>query len=100
MQLDKGRAKPIAWNTDIPDDSLEGMMTKLGEIEAELSKRYKEYKNSVKELKKTRESLRNIIIEEVMHRKKTVTVGTIRAEYVETVVIRKKKDKEQNDGDL
>lgn len=100
MEFDKGRAKPIAWNTDIPDDSLEGMMTKLGEIEAELSKRYKEYKNSVKELKKTRESLRNIIIEEVMHRKETVTVGTIRAEYVETVVIRKKKDEEQNDGDL
>lgn len=93
MKLEKGRAKPIAWNTEFPDDSLEAKMQMLGEIETELTQRYREYKNSVKELKKTRESLRNIIEEEVKQRKTTVTVGIIRAEYVESVVIRKKKEK-------
>ena len=93
MILEKGRGKPIAWNTEFPDDSLEAKMQMLGEIETELTQRYREYKNSVKELKKTRESLRNIIEEEVKQRKTTVTVGIIRAEYVESVVIKKKREK-------
>lgn len=36
MQLDKGRAKPIAWNTDIPDDSLEARLKLLSEMKAEM----------------------------------------------------------------
>lgn len=94
MNLDKGRGKPVSWNTEYPDDSLEAKMEMLGEIEAELSRKYKEYKNSVKELKATRESLRNVIIHEVMERKETVTVGSIRAEYKPTVVIKKKKEQD------
>jgi len=76
----------------VPEETLEDRMRQFGEIEAELSQKLKEYKNSVKNLKQTRESLRNIIIAEVLARKETVTVGNIRAEYVESVVIKKKKE--------
>lgn len=99
MQFDKGRAKPIAWNTDIPDDSLEARLTLLSEMKAEMKAKRKEYKNNTRHLVESMKSLENIITEEVLKLGKSVTVGNIRAEYTPTVVIKLKKDKEQNDGE-
>ena len=82
---------------EIPDDSLEAKMRQLGEVEAEISMKYRAYKESVKELKKTRESLRNIITAEVLRLKKSIAIGSVCAEYTESVVIHKKKKEQSND---
>lgn len=92
MEFDKGRGKPIAWNTDIPDDTLEARMTKLAEMKAELKAKNKAHKDSTKHLRDSIESIENIIRAEVLELGKTVTVGNIRAEYVTSVVIKLKKD--------
>lgn len=97
MQFDKGRSKPIAWNTEIPDDSIEAKLAKLSEIQEELHRLNMEHKEKTKHLRETSKSLKNIITAEVLAIGKTVTAGNMRAEFVPTVVIKRKK--EENDGE-
>lgn len=98
MNFDKGRPKPIPWNAEIPEDSLENLLTQLAEMKTELRDRTKAYKDQTKHLRESIKAMENIVSDEVKKLGKTVTVGNIRAEYVSTVVIKMKK--EQNDGDL
>ena len=96
MEFDKGRAKPIAWNTDIPDDSLEAKMQKLGELKAEKRDEYKAYEKKVEHISASIKSLEAIIKAEVMELKQTVCYGNIRAEYIPQVVIKMKKEKKND----
>ena len=95
MKFDKGRAKP----EEVPDpmDSLEGMMTLLAELKANVKEKRKQYEDDTKHDRDEIKSLENIISEEVMKRKQTLVVGNIKAEYVPKVVFKMKKDK--NDGE-
>lgn len=95
MELDKGRAKPP--KEEIGDDSLEGKLLKLSEINTELKREKKQYLDKTKHLRDIKKSLETIITEEVKKLKKSVTVGNIRAEYVPQVQFRMKK--EVNDGE-
>ena len=89
MEFDKGRGKK---ESDENQDTLEARMTKLAEMELELREHKKEYLNKTKHLRESIKSLKNIVIEEVKQKKETVTVGNIQAEYIPQVVIKMKKD--------
>jgi len=78
---------------EVKEETLEDYMSHLVEVTKELKRKYKAYKNDTKELRATKESLENIIKNEVLKRGKTVAAEGIKAEYVPTVVIRLKKDK-------
>lgn len=89
MEFDKGRGKK---ESDENQDTLEAKLSKLAEMELELREHKKEYLNKTKHLRESIKSLKNIVIEEVKQKKETVTVGNIQAEYVPQVVIKMKKD--------
>ena len=97
MNFDKGRGKPIPPNVDIPADSLEDRLTQLAEMKTELRDKTKAFKESTKHLRESIKAMENIVSDEVKKLGKTVTVGNIRAEYVPTVKIKLKKEK--NDGE-
>jgi len=97
MNFDKGRPKPIPWNAEIPEDSLESRLTTLAEMKTELRDRTKAYKDQTKHLRESIKAMENIVTDEVLKLGKTVTVGNIRVEYIPTVKIKLKK--EQNDGE-
>ena len=95
MEFDKGRGKPIVWNAEFPDDSLEAKMQKLGELKAEKRDEYKAYEKKVEHISASIKSLEAIIKAEVMELKQTVSYGNIRAEYIPQVVIKMKKEKKE-----
>ena len=92
MNFDKGRPKPIPWNAEIPEDSLESRLTTLAEMKTELRDRTKAYKDQTKHLRESIKAMENIVTDEVLKLGKTVTVGNIRVEYVPTVKIKLKKE--------
>jgi len=94
MIFDKGRGKQIPWNAEIPEDSLEDRLTQLAEMMAELREKTKAYKDQTKHLRESIKAMKNIVNDEVLKLGKTVTVGNIRAEYVPTVVIKLKKEQD------
>lgn len=67
----------------------------LYELKKELREKRKAYNNSVKGLKNSIQMLESSITEQVLESGKTVSIGSIRAEYKPTVVI---KIARQNDG--
>lgn len=93
MNFDKGRGKSIPWNADLPDDSLEAKLQRLGELKAEKRAEYKAYEKKVEHTSASIKSLEAIIKAEVMELKRTVTFGNVRAEYIPQVVIKVKKEK-------
>ena len=78
------------------EETLEDRMKRLSEIKKELKIRNKEHEEETKNLRESKKSLENIIIDEVKKRGKSITVGDIRAEYIPQVIIKMKKVK---DGD-
>lgn len=92
MNFDKGRPKPIPWNAEIPEDSLESRLITLAEMKEELRDRTKAFKEQTKHLKESIKAMENIVTDEVLKLGKTVTVGNIRVEYVPTVKIKLKKE--------
>ena len=91
MILEKGRARPV--ETPDPMDSLEGMLQRLAEIEADVKREKKAYLEKTKDNRESIKSMKAVITEEVIKLGKTVTVGNVRAEYVPQVVIKMKKEK-------
>ena len=92
MNFDKGRPKPIPWNAEVPEDSLENRLTQLAEMKTELRDRTKAFKEQTKNLRESIKAMENIVSDEVLKLGKTVTVGNIRVEYVPTVKIKLKKE--------
>lgn len=96
MILEKGRAKPVDAD-EIPADTLEARLTQLAEMKADLKERLNAYKKSTKHLRESIRTLEEIVSDEVLKLGKTVTVGNIRAEYVPTVKIKMKKEKNNDE---
>ena len=76
------------------DDTLEAKMVRLSELKSEYKANRKAFREANKDLTDRIQILENLIRHEVMEKRETVTVGNIRAEYVPQVVIRMKKDKD------
>lgn len=76
---------------DVPEESLETRMMELAELKADYRSNKKEFERKNQHLLETIKSLENIITAEVMELRKTVTVGNLRAEYIQQVRIRLKK---------
>ena len=93
--MPKGYPKEIEVKVESVQDRLE----LLYEMKTELRTKRNAFRNSVKDLRKSIESLENIIKDEVLKGKETITVGNIRAEYMPTVVIKIKPPKE-NDNEI
>ena len=79
---------------EVPNESLETYFQDLAELKGIYRTNKKEFDERNKHLLESIKSLENIISAEVLKLGKTVTVGNIRAEYKQTVVIRMKKDQE------
>ena len=92
MEFDKGRARPEISEEN--PDTVEAKLMKLAEMKLELKQHRTEYQKKTKHLRESIKSLENIVMDEVMKRKETITVGNIRAEYVPQVVIKMKKEPE------
>lgn len=97
MNFDKGRPKPIPWNAEVPDDSLENRLTQLAEMKTELRDKTKAFKEQTRHLRESIKAMENIVTDEVLKLGKTVTVGNIKVEYIPTVKIKLKK--ENSDGE-
>lgn len=96
MELEKGRAKPKdVENAD--EDTLEARLARLAEIKLELKDEKEKYMDRTRHLRESAKSLENIITEEVKKLHKTVSVGSIRAEYKPQVIFKMKR--EQNNGE-
>ena len=77
---------------EVPEETLEDRLAKLCEMKQEYKAKKKAFKEQTKHLLESIKSLENIITGEVLERGKTVMVAGIKAEYVPTVVIRLKKE--------
>ena len=75
--------------------SLDKELERMKKTAKELREKRKAYNNSVKGLKNSIQVLESSITEQVLESGKTVSIGSIRAEYKPTVVI---KIARQNDG--
>lgn len=73
---------------------LEEMLRNLYEMKTEYRQKLKAFNASVKTLRETIKAYENLVTNEVIRGKETVTVGNIRAEYKPTVIIKIKKEKE------
>ena len=81
------------------ENNIECDLSLLFDLKSELKKRRKVYNDSVKGLKASIYSLEQKITEQVLSEGHTVQVGMIRAEYKPTVVIKIKREQEQNNGE-
>lgn len=69
----------------------------LYDLKNELRAKRKAYNESVKGLKNSIQALENSITEQVLAADQTVNIGTIRAEYKPTVVIKIRRNGEDRD---
>lgn len=69
----------------------------LYDLKNELRAKRKAYNESVKGLKNSIQALENSITEQVLAAGQTVNIGTIRAEYKPTVVIKIRRNGEDRD---
>ena len=67
---------------------------RLYSLKTELRSESKKYRDSVKPLKDEIQLLEADIVKQVLEAGKTISVGGIKAEYKPTVIIRMKKEKE------
>ena len=88
----KPRAYPNKVLEEEAQETLESRLTHLCEMKMELREKSKAFKESTKNLRESIKSMENIIISEVTELKHTVVVGDIKAEYVPSVVIKLKKE--------
>lgn len=70
------------------------MMENLYAMKTEYRQKKKAFDEKNKTLKDSIKAYENLITNEVLRNKETVTVGNMRAEYKPTVIFRMKKDKE------
>lgn len=77
---------------EMPEETLEDRMAKLYEMKTEYRAKQKAFKDANKHLLESIRSLENIITAEVIKLKRTVKVDGIRAEYKPVVVIKIKKE--------
>jgi hypothetical protein len=71
----------------------------LYNLKQELRSKRRAYNNSVKGLKNSIQALETAITEQVLAAGETVSIGTIRAEYKPTVVIKIKRNNEDTDNE-
>jgi hypothetical protein len=71
----------------------------LYNLKQELRSKRRAYNNSVKGLKNSIQALETAITEQVLAAGETVSIGTIRAEYKPTVVIKIKRNNEETDNE-
>jgi hypothetical protein len=71
----------------------------LYNLKQELRTKRRAYNNSVKGLKNSIQALETTITEQVLAAGETVSIGTIRAEYKPTVVIKIKRNNEDTDNE-
>lgn len=71
----------------------------LYNLKQELRTKRRAYNNSVKGLKNSIQALETAITEQVLAAGETVSIGTIRAEYKPTVVIKIKRNNEDTDNE-
>ena len=71
----------------------------LYSLKQELRTKRRAYNNSVKGLKNSIQALETAITEQVLAAGETVSIGTIRAEYKPTVVIKIKRNNEESDNE-
>lgn len=74
-------------------ETLEDRLTRLYEMKSEYKAKQKAFKNANKHLLESIKSLENIITDEVISLKRTVKVEGIRAEYKPQVIIKLRKEK-------
>ena len=74
-------------------ETLEDRMNHLAEMKAEYASNRKAFKEKNKHLVESIKGLENIISDEVMKLGRTVVVGNLKVEYVPTVKIMLKKEK-------
>lgn len=74
-------------------------LTLLYNLKQELRSKRRAYNNSVKGLKNSIQALETAITEQVLAAGETVSIGTIRAEYKPTVVIKIKRNNEDTDNE-
>ena len=73
---------------------LQEMMENLYAMKTEYRQKRKAFDASVKTLKDNIKAYENLITQEVIRNKETITVGNIRAEYKPTVIIKIRKEAE------
>ena len=71
-------------------------LTEYGELKRELNTRRKAYNNSVKDLKNRINELEQSITKQILEAGKTVQIENVRAEYKPTVVIKIKREHEND----
>ena len=79
---------------EVPEETLEDRMMRLKELKQEYRDKRKAFKESTKNLLESIKGLENIISAEVLKVGHTVQVEGIKAEYVPQVVIRLKKEQD------
>ena len=82
-------------NKHLEEDAQENLKTRmmhLCEMKQEYRRKQKAFKDENKHLLESIKSLENIVMDEVMSLKRTVVYGDIKAEYKPQVVIRLKKE--------
>lgn len=84
--------RPYNLHVDVSEETVETRLEQLLEMKLEYKAAKEAFDNKYKSLKESMKSLENIITDEVLKTKKTVVVGNIKAEYVPSVVIKVKKE--------
>lgn len=88
----KPRAYPNKSLEEDAQENLETRMMHLCEMKQEYRRKQKAFKDENKHLLESIKSLENIVMNEVMSLKRTVVFGDIKAEYKPQVVIKLKKE--------